>query len=61
MDKSVKKVTASELIEHLKKFDKDAIVQIMLEDVVVYAEVDTDAPFADGYKHEVCIFIGDVI
>jgi len=67
MIKSIKSVTAGELITHLQKFNKDAIVQIFTDEdakytlATRYALIDTDAPFSEEYVHEVSIFIGDVI
>ena len=54
-------MTKRELIKHLQKFDDDALIQIVTDEDARYAEVDNDAPFTPEYKHEVCIFIGDVI
>ena len=47
MDKSIKSVTASELITHLQKFNKDAIVHIVTndDDDAMYVVVDDNASF----------------
>ena len=55
-------MTAQELIKHLQKYNEDALVQILTDEPAVFmAEVDSDAPFDDEYKNEVCLFMGDRI
>ena len=55
------KMTAKELIKHLQKFNEGALIQVLVGEKVYEAEVDSDAPFDEEYKNEVCIFIGKVI
>ena len=55
------KMTVRELIEHLEKFNEDALVEVFVGEKVFEAEVDSDAPFSKEFRGEVCLFTGKEI
>ena len=54
-------MTAKELIEHLKKFNDDALIQLVTDKEVFEVDVDKESPCDKEYESEVCLFIGERI
>ncbi len=50
-------MTAEQLIKFLRKFNKDAIVQVNTGDDVFDVDVDEDAPFDENFMNEVSLFL----